>query len=207
MSDYRAELDRRIQQFAHYLKLMHNRAFEQVRNCCYIIFEECRPGGVPSGGKFSDEEQVALELARQASDAGIGDIGGPDESATTNLPDEGWRQDDSQNRFIQFSIEHDWFCIDLPRKTLYRPEAEQILRRRQGFFYLCARPEFTLYGEDVDGYDPFRKIYIYGDEESAAQDMAYIFFHVWRFPVDFRFYVSAASFNGKHHWERGLAIQ
>lgn len=31
-------------------------------------------------------------------------------------------------------------------------------------------------GEHVDGYAPFRKVYIYGDETSAAEDMAYIFF-------------------------------
>ena len=139
--------------------------------------------------------------------AGSDDAAGPDDSATANVPNMGWRQDDSQNRFIQFSIEHDWFCIDLPRKTLHRAEAEQILRRRQGFFYLRDRPEFTLYGEDVERYDPFRKIYTYGDEDSAAADMAFVFFAVWRFPVDSRFYVSAASFNGKYQWEQGLAIR
>ncbi len=207
MSDYGTELDRRTQQFAHYLKLMHDRAFDEVRNCCYIIFEERRPGDGRGRGKVSDEEKAALELARQASDAGIGGDGDPDESASISLPDEGWRQDASKNRFIQFSIEHDWFCVDLPRQTLYRPEAERVLRDRQGFFYLRERPQFALYGEDVEKYDPFRKIYTYGDEESAAQDMAYILFQVWRFQVDSRFYVSAGSFNGKFDWEQEVAIQ
>jgi hypothetical protein len=205
--DYRAELDHGIAQFKHYLELMHDRAFEEVRGCCYICFEERRPRSACGSRKQSGEKKATLELTREASNAGIGGAGDSGESAAINLPDEGWRQDDSKNRFIQLSIEHDWFCVDLPRKTLYRPEAEQILRRRQGFFYLRDRPEFTLYGEDIDGYDPFRKIYIYGDEESATQDMAYIFFHVWRFPVDCHFYISAASFNGKYRWEQGLAIQ
>ncbi len=207
MLDYRTELDRRIQQFAHYLKLMHDRAFDEVGNCCYIIFEERRPRGVRGGGRFADEEKVARELVRQASDAGIGGAGGPDESASIILPDEGWRQNELKNRFIQFSIEHDWFCVDLPRQTLYRPEAERVLGNRRGFFYLRDRPEFTLYGEDVEKYDPFRKVYVYGDEKSAAEDMAYILFDLWRFPVDSRFYVTAASFNGEHEWEQGVAIQ
>jgi hypothetical protein len=94
----------------------------------------------------------------------------------------------------------------MPRQTLFRAEAEQILRRRRGFFYLRDRPEFTLHGEDIDGYDPFRKIYIYRDEESAAEDMAFIFFQIWKFPVDWRFYVTAAAFGQQTDWERGTPI-
>ena len=96
--------------------------------------------------------------------------------------------------------------MDMPLKTLFRAEAEQILRSRKGFFYLRDRPEFTLKEEPVDGFDPFRKVYIYGDEESAAEDMAFIFFQVWRFPVDWRFYVKAGAFSGKKSWENGLPI-
>ena len=50
-------------------------------------------------------------------------------------------------------------CAGPALQTLYRPEAEQILRSKRGFFYLRDRPEFTLKDEDVEGYDPFRKIY------------------------------------------------
>jgi len=124
------------------------------------------------------------------------------------LPDDGWRDDDSQSRFIQFSFERDWFCMDMPLQTLYRAEAEQILRSRQGFFYLRDRPQFTLNEEDVEGYDPFRKVYVYGDEDSAAEDMAFIFFQVWRFPVDWQFFVKAAAFGDKKaEWENGTPIE
>lgn len=69
------------------------------------------------------------------------------------------------------------------------------------------RPEFRLCEEDIEGDDPFRKIYACGDEPSAAEDMAFIFFDVWRFPVDWRFYVSAAAFGGNHRWEQGAPVE
>ena len=111
------------------------------------------------------------------------------------------------NRFIQFSFENKWFCIDMPIQTLFRPEAEEILRYRKGFFDLADRKQFTLHGEDVEGHDPFRKIYVYGDEESAAEDMAFVFFQVWKFPVESRLFVSSAAFSGKHDWEQGVPIE
>src|SRR5690606_32419972 len=114
-----------------------------------------------------------------------------------DLPNDGLREDDSQNRFIQFSIERHWLCLDMPLQTLFRAEAEHILRDRNGFFYLKNRPEFTLTSEDVDGYDPFRKVYVYGDENSAAEDMAFVFFQVWKFPVDWRFYVKSGAFGDR----------
>jgi len=47
--DYRSELDRRVQQFTHYLKLMRERAHDEVRDSCFIIFDE-RPPESSSGG-------------------------------------------------------------------------------------------------------------------------------------------------------------
>ena len=81
-----------------------------------------------------------------------------------------WRPDHGFKRFIQFSFERQWFCMDMPRSTLFKPEAERIMRNRSGFFYLRDLPQFTLYEEDTEGHDPFRKIYLYGDEHTAAED-------------------------------------
>ena len=67
-----------------------------------------------------------------------------DDSQIIVHPEEGWKQDAFQGRFIQFSFERNWFCLDMPLQTLYRTEAEQIVRSRKGFFYLRDRPEFTL---------------------------------------------------------------
>jgi len=203
MPDYSEELQRRIGQFAGYLKQMYHRAHEEVQGSCFIIFKEDFPSndsGVPT---LVEAAKPELELVVAGFDhAGIPSVTITEDVPFIELPDDGWKEDDSQTRFIQFSIERNWFCLDMPLQTLYRAEAEQILRSRKGFFYLRDRPEFTLHEEDVDGYDPFRKVYIFGDEVSAAEDMAFIFFQVWRFPVDWRFFVKAGSFGKqKTRWE------
>src|SRR5262249_29852767 len=123
-----------------------------------------------------------------------------------DLPDKGWRSDGDGQRFVQFSFERDCFHLDMPRQTLTRDEAQQIVRYRTNFFYLSERKQFTLHGEDVEGYDPFRKVYVYRDEASAAEDMAFILFQVWKFPIDSVIYVTAASFSGKHQWEDGFPL-
>ena len=159
MFDYRQELERRIDQFAGYLKTMHHRAHDEVHGPCFIIFSERPPLGGADEPSLSESVKPALELVVSAfDDAGISSVTITEDILELDLPDEGWREDNSQDRFIQFSIERDWFCMDLPLQTLFRIEAEKILRSRNGFFYLRDRPEFTLKGEDVDGYDPFRKV-------------------------------------------------
>lgn len=207
MADYREELERRVGQFAAYLKKMHRRAHEEVHGSCFIIFDE---------DSRSDESGDVASVAAATPAAELIEANANDEldgfflakERNINFPEESWREDDSQSRFIQFSFERDWFCLDMPLQTLYRTEAEQILRSRLGFFYLRDRPEFTLYDEEVDGFDPFRKIYVYGDEKSAAEDMAFIFFKVWKFPLEWRFYVTAAAFGDKAtDWENGTPIE
>jgi hypothetical protein len=209
MPDYSQELRRRIGQFSGHLKKMRHRANEEVQGSCFIIFQE-RPSTKGDGDAvLAEAAKPLLELVVAGfDDAGITSVTVTDDWSMSDLPDEGWKEDNSSSRFIQFSIEKTWFCLDMPIQTLYRTEAEQILRCRKGFFYLRDRPQFTLKGEHVEGYDPFRKVYIYGDEESAAEDMAFIFFQVWRFPVDWRFYVKAAAFGDKKtNWEQGTPLE
>lgn len=208
MSDYRQELERRIGQFSAYLKKMSHRALEEVHGSCFIIFEERLHTNGSGEPVLTEAAKPALEKVVAAfDDAGIASVTITDESFFIELPDEGWKEDDSQTRFIQFSFEKDWFCLDMPLQTLYRAEAEQIWRSRKGFFYLKDQPVFTLKDEDVDGYEPFRKAYVYGDENSAAEDMAFIFFQVWRFPLDWRFFVKAAAFGKDVRWENGEPIE
>lgn len=209
MLDYSQELQRRISQFAGYLKKMYHRAHEEVHGSCFIIFKEQPWSSSDGDDSLSEAAKPELELILTGfDDAGIASVTVTEEWSVYDLPEEGWKEDDSSARFIQFSFENDWFCLDMPLQTLYRIEAEQILWCRKGFFYLRDRPQFTLYEEDVEGYDPFRKVYIYGDEESAAEDMAFIFFQVWRFPVDWRFYVKADAFGDKKtEWEDGAPFE
>lgn len=205
MFDYRQELERRIGQFRSFLQPMNQRAHDIACGSCFMIFEERKPGQEQAPSLSSDQEQ-ALEALRQAFE-GLGLLQARDADSEFELPVEGWREDDSSNRFIQFTFEEKCFHMDMPLQTLFREEAEQILRQRKGFFYLRDRKQFTLKGEDVEGYDPFRKVYVYGDEESAAQEMSFIFFQIWKFPVDSRYFVSAKAFSGNHEWEQGVPIE
>lgn len=58
----------------------------------------------------------------------------------------------------------------------------------------------------MEKFNPLRKVYAYGDERSAAEDMAYVWFNVRKFPVDWRFYVTAGAFDEKSNWEKGFPI-
>jgi hypothetical protein len=51
-------------------------------------------------------------------------------------------------------------------------EAREIARERVGFFYVGERPNYPYYQHDVAEVNPFQKQYVYGDQDSAAGDMA-----------------------------------
>jgi hypothetical protein len=55
--------------------------------------------------------------------------------------------------------------------------------------------------EEPEGYDPFRRVYLYGQEGQAAEDTSFVFFQAWWLPVDLRLYVTAAAFDGGYKWE------
>ena len=179
---------------------MDRRAHEEAQGSCFLIFENRQPGEDP-GLETREEREPALAAVSEAFGESGGDttLGAP---RPPDLPEEGWREEGSPLRFVQFDFERGWFCMDLPRQTLSFPEALEILWHSRGFFYLRDKPQFTLRGEP-EGYDPFRRAYLYGDEEQAAEDTAFVFFRVWGLPVDSRLYVTAASFEGEHEWERG----
>ena len=207
--DYSETLQRRIDQFAGYLKKMRDRALKEIEGSCFLVFDEKMAKGGNDLDELNEAVKPSIELVLHGMEISGGEsITMDDAFSCPDLHEEGWREDNSQSRFIQFSFEEKWFCIDMPIQTLFPHEAEQILRSRKGFFYLRDRPEFTLYGEDVEGYDPFRKIYLYGDEQSAAEDTAFIFFQVWKFPVDWKFFVKAAAFGDKKtDWEWGTPME
>jgi hypothetical protein len=203
MSDYRAEIERRIGQFHHYLEPMNRRAHEEAHGSCFLIFENHQPGEDPELETREVREPALAAVAEAFGESGGGTTQG--EPRPPELPEEGWREEGSPLRFVQFAFEEEWFCMDLPRQTLSFPEAMEILWHDRGFFYLRDKPQFTLRGEP-EGYDPFRRVYLYGDEEQAAEDTAFVFFRVRGLPVDSRLNVTAASFGGDHEWERGVLL-
>ncbi len=202
MHQYREIRDWRIEQFAGYLRRMRGRQRELASGASFIIFSESGTDRAP-GTPALDRSRAALAPVCVSLHGGldyadpfdvfVGEVhGGP--------PDDGYEPDDS-HRFIQFSFNPRYFDIDLPNTTLYQPEAAEILTCRPGFFYVKDRRQFAHPAEDVAEFDPVRRIYVYGDDRSAAEDMAFIWFDVWRFPVDWRFFVTAAAFHEHTEWE------
>ncbi len=175
--DYRAELERRIGQFHRHLAPMDRRAHEEAHGPCYTVLENRHPDG-DFGGQTTEERQPAREERQPALAAVTEMFGGgestvvskPDEPGLSDLPEGGWREEGERVRFVQFSFERDFLYMDLPRQTLSFDEALEVLWHREGFFYLRDRPQFALPGElgEIEGFDPSRRVYLYGDEGQAA---------------------------------------
>ena len=199
MATYIDEKCRRIEQFAQYLRLMGLRRHKVVKDDCFIIFDDSAPedANVPQ-----IQESVAIGLhclANGNSAAGGGDAA---ESQATGSPKE-------TPRYIQFAFRRDCFYLELPNSTVFPNEAEQILRQRLGFYWAKNRPDLRWVRgnwKDMVKWDPLQKIYLYRDEQSAAEDMAFIVFQVWNVPVDWRCYVTAATFGSGPRFERGKPL-
>ncbi len=199
MNEYREILEQRLEQFTRYLQLMRRRQQQIREGNSFLIFTEGETGHGPDTPELAESAAAVRQAACGMHGGGLG-LDETDESAF-DLPLEGWRGDDSSIRFIQFSFNPKYFDIDLPNTTLYRAEAEEILRSRLGFFYVTDRPQFEHPEEKATEFEPVRRIYLYGDERTAAEDMAFVWFQVWKFPVDWRFFLTAAAFYEDSQWE------
>lgn len=208
MFDYQAELRRRIDQFSGYLQKMSRRRHREVKQGdCFIIFTEEDESGNSDGDELVESATPVLELAQSGFDDSFNlDTEFLDGGMEINLPEEGWREEFSQRRFIQFCFEQSSFYLDLPLQTLYRPEPEQILRYRKGFYFRRDTIDSEAHRKFIEDFDPLNKDYIYKDEDSAAEDMAFVLFQVWKFPVESRFWVKAAAFKDNSDWEWGVPI-
>ncbi len=209
MLDYRTELDRRIAQFKNYLELMQQRRRGIGSEDCFIILDDREDPNGPTADHLHESEALVRESALEGVvwDGGTGSAS-PDEASVVDLPVEGWRGNNSQLRFIQFRFNEQSFDLDIPNTTLYRGEAEIILRRRSGFFHAVERLdlEHPTNRKITKRFSPLRKMYVNGDQSSAAEDMAFIWFAVWKFPVDWTFFVTAAAFHKPPDWENGVPL-
>ena len=207
MFDYSTQRQRRVGQFAEFLKPMHDRAHIEAQGSCFLILNE-RPGRSHDARWLSARRRFSLPVEARATCEALG--GGTDvivKAPPVAEPVEPWR-DPGPSRFIQFCFRRRWFAMDLPRPTLFTAEAERLIRERDGFFREAERSDAGLSSiEQIMRFDPVFKKYVYGDEDTAAEDAAYIFFDLWRFPVDSRLYVTAAAFRGKKRWERNVPIE
>ena len=206
MPDFNEEKRRRINQFAEYLRLMGLRAHKVAKDSCFIIFNEDPPEDAESP-KLKESVAIKVDCLAEGGSAsgGSGGSGGPGDAH--ELPQEGSR--DLPARYIQFAFMRDCFYLELPNNTVFPYEAEQIFRHRLGFYWAKDRPDLRWVRsnwKDMLTWEPLQKIYLYRDEESAAEDMAFIVFQIWHFPVDTPLYVKAASFHTKHRFEHGKRV-
>lgn len=184
-SDYQSELDRRTEQFAEYLRLMGMRRRKIVKNDdCFAIFDDATLGGID-----------APHVEESAADE--------DNTENPKSPD---RLPAKPFRYIQLCFSEDCFYVDLSNRTLLPHEAELILQQRAGFYWAKDRQDLRWVRANLKDYlrwNPLQKIYLYRDEESAAEDMVFVLFDVWQFPVDWPWCVTAAAFHADHRFEQG----
>jgi hypothetical protein len=191
MPTFNEEKRRRIEQFADYLRLMGLRRHKFTKGDCYIVFDDSPPEDA--------ESRQLKESAIKVDCLADGDSASGSEAAS-DCPTSDWQGGEAQTRYVQFAFRPDCFYMELPNATLFPQEAEQILRHRPGFYWAKNRPDLRWVRrnwKDMVKWEPLQKVYLYGDEESAAEDMAFILFQVWNFPVDSPLYIKAGVFGSK----------
>jgi hypothetical protein len=109
----------------------------------------------------------------------------------------------STRRIVQFAFMEHGFYIDLPDTTLTPVEAKRLVAERPGFNFALYNPQKRL-GERQ--YDPVQKQYRYAEQRTAAEDAAFVFFDLWRTPVDRWIKIHASAFEIRRRWERGFVI-
>ena len=201
MFDYSSEKMRRIQQFASVLQPMHHRTVHLEKDCCFLRIEERHDDQRSSPAL---EEARTRERVHASSISDSMDTSDESDVDIETWSDDGWRQDDQSKRYIQFVFLERHFEMDLPKPTLWPDEARKLLRERTGFFFLGDRPGAESLSADVKRFQPLRKAYVHGDIHSAAEDIAFTFFELWRFPIDARLYLT--TFGRKHSWDSGKPL-
>ena len=200
MTAYADEKSRRIEQFAQYVRLMGLRRHKFAKGDCFIIFDESAPEDADAP-QIRKSAAVRMDCRANGGPASDGD-------ASADLPQADWQPAESF-RYIQFAFRRDCFYLELPKNTIFPNEAALILQQRPGFYWAKNRSDLhwvRANWKDIIKWDPLQKVYLYRDEESAAEDMAFILFQVWKFPVDWRWYIKASAFHTNHRFEQGKPL-
>ena len=95
----------------------------------------------------------------------------------------------------------DWFYFDLPDITLGPREGQRLIQERPGFYYLKDRPDAptafkSSFDKVVKDWNPVQKCYRSGEKHSATTDLVYLWFSLWRVPVDWTFQAKLGYFEG-----------
>jgi len=112
-------------------------------------------------------------------------------------------------RFIQFAFLQDRFYLELPKSTLAAAEAQRLLTERHGFYWARKHRDYWWVNADWEAmlkWDPLHKLYLYRDEDSAAEDMAFVLYDVWKFPLDQPWYIRAGCFETAESFDTGKSL-
>lgn len=109
---------------------------------------------------------------------------------------------------VQFCFEDKWFAVDITNTCLAPEDAARILGERRGFYREAENPGagVTTKVSDLVEFDPIGRKYIYGDEDEAAQDVAYVLYDVWGLDPQAELLVTASAFEGPS-WEKNAPLK
>lgn len=199
MCNYPEQLESRMAVLDRYLQTMVRGRSRMRKGDSFITFSDTPPDELtsPSLAAARQCELVAVEQRSLAADSPApGDtILRP--APTTPVP-AGSSGSRGHSRYVQFVFMKRTFFIDLPNETLFPAEAGRLLRQRSGFFYLHQRrwwfDTYEHWLDEVKNFDPVQKEYLNADTRAAAQDMAFILYTLWRFPLEWPLYYRANRF-------------
>ena len=103
-------------------------------------------------------------------------------------------------RWAQVGFHGNWFYLELMDTVLSPGEAERLIRERAGFFFLRDRLDgHSAFDADaaaklVRDFNPVHKCYRAGDRAELASDLAFLWFNVWRVPLDWVFHLKTNYF-------------
>jgi hypothetical protein len=194
MFDYAAERERRARRFERHLeRVIQFRRMERTTDCA-LVFSTNNPA--------IRDEAASRRLTRQRSRSVASAS-----PASAAFQDEPAVEGRSMERFVQFAFMKQTFYLDLPRTTLQAAEADSLLLRRHGYFRVRDRrwwfQTFAEWSEVVRQWNPVEKEYLNKDARSAADELAFLFYDLWRIPFETRLYWQAFAFRRRkvRDWE------
>lgn len=163
--------------FESYLRQMVRfRAAERRMNCviCFLAKEPNAPGELPPAGPVGPTRPIVIHPPEQIAQI---------------------------DRFVQFKFTTGLFVMDLPNSTMLPAEAQRLLECRPGFYRVRER-HGELAKNDRD-FDPVQRDYANADTRAAAEDMAFVLFDLWCFPLDWLFFFKRFTFlrRKRRYWE------
>jgi len=225
----------RVAQFADYLRLMRWRR-KRVGRDCFVVFSEDDPQcSGPLAEKARSQEVIFStppSVRLVSGGANLGEDGlfpGMPAEGEEPLPGDlcnlwGLSGGSSQRwqsgpafdpggseppRFLQFAFLQDRFYLELPKSTLAAAEAQRLLTERHGFYWAREHCDYWWVNADWEAmlkWDPLQKLYLYRDEDSAAEDMAFVLYDVWKFPLDQPWYINAGCFETAESFDTGKSL-